>query len=102
MKKVLQYSFVPRRTYLSILEINGTKSQMIRSSIMNLNNLLTNSKRILRLKDVQTLTGLSRTMIYDLQSKGDFPQSIKLVQSGRAMGWQYSDVIDWIDSRVQA
>ena len=69
---------------------------------MNLNNLLTNSKRILRLKDVQTLTGLSRTMIYDLQSKGEFPQSIKLVQSGRAMGWQYSDVINWIDSRVKA
>ena len=69
---------------------------------MNLNNLLTNSKRILRLKDVQTLTGLSRTMIYDLQRKGEFPQSIKLVQSGRAMGWQYSDVINWIDSIVRA
>lgn len=69
---------------------------------MNLNSLLTDSKRILRLKDVQTLTGLSRTMIYDLQSKGEFPQSIKLVQSGRAMGWQYSDVINWIDSIVRA
>ena len=53
---------------------------------MNLNSLLTDRKRILRLKDVQTLTGLSRTMVYDLQSKGEFPQSIKLVQSGRAMG----------------
>ena len=68
---------------------------------MNLHSLLTDSKRILRLKDVQTLTGLSRTMIYDLQAKGEFPQSIKLVKSGRAMGWQYSDVINWIDSRVQ-
>ena len=69
---------------------------------MNLENLLTNSKRILRLKDVQMLTGLSRTMIYDLQARGEFPQSIKLVESGRAMGWQYSDVINWIDSKVQA
>ncbi|WP_076919178.1 AlpA family transcriptional regulator [Pseudoalteromonas sp. SK18] len=68
---------------------------------MNLNSLLTDSKRILRLKDVQTLTGLSRTMLYELQAKGEFPHSIKLVQSGRAMGWQYSDVINWIDSRVQ-
>lgn len=72
------------------------------NDIMNLGSLLTDRKRILRLKDVQTLTGLSRTMIYDLQSKGEFPQSIKLVQSGRAMGWQYSDVINWIDSRMQA
>lgn len=72
------------------------------NDIMNLNSLITDRKRILRLKDVQTLTGLSRTMIYDLQSKGEFPQSIKLVQSGRAMGWQYSDVINWIDSRMQA
>lgn len=71
------------------------------NDIMNLHSLLTDSKRILRLKDVQTLTGLSRTMIYELQAKGEFPQSIKLVQSGRAMGWQYSDVINWIDSRVQ-
>ena len=71
------------------------------NDIMNLHSLLTDSKRILRLKDVQTLTGLSRTMIYDLQAKGEFPHSIKLVQSGRAMGWQYSDVINWIDSRVQ-
>ena len=69
---------------------------------MNLNALLTDNKRILRIGDVQILTGLPRTTIYNLQAKGEFPQSIKLVSNGRSMGWQYSDVINWIDSRVQA
>lgn len=69
---------------------------------MNLNDLLNDQNRILRLKEVLILTGLSRTMLYDLQAKDEFPKSVKLARCGRAMGWRYKDVINWIDTRVGA
>ncbi|WP_417840076.1 helix-turn-helix transcriptional regulator [Tritonibacter scottomollicae] len=40
--------------------------------------------RILRCKDVMSLTGLSRSTLYAMMSEGTFPASIKL--SKRAVG----------------
>lgn len=60
--------------------------------------------RILRLKQVIELTGLSRSTIYDLlNSKSTrhdttFPKSIKLTEC--SVGWVEREVYEWIDSRV--
>jgi len=52
---------------------------------------------ILRLPQVKTRTGLSRSSIYAAVKRGDFPQSVSL--GLRAIGWLASDVDKWIETR---
>ena len=56
------------------------------------------SHRILRWPELRNTVGYSRTNIYYLMKKGDFPQAIKL--GGRAIGWLESEVNEWINDRV--
>ena len=56
--------------------------------------------KILRRKDVETMTGLSRSTIYKLMSQGTFPKAIRI--GPRAVGWRLSDIEVWIDSRTNA
>ncbi len=56
------------------------------------------NKRILRLKDVKVMTGLSRSTIYAEIGKGHFPRQIKLT-GARSVGWHESAVVHWIETR---
>jgi prophage regulatory protein len=56
---------------------------------------------VLRLKDVMNRTGLSRSHIYHLVSKSQFPSQIKL-GGIRASGWIESEVQQWIQDRINA
>jgi len=56
--------------------------------------------RIVRLKDVQRMTGLSRSTIYAQIAKGNFPKQIKLT-GARSVGWHEHAVIQWIDGGAQ-
>lgn len=53
--------------------------------------------RMLRIPDVITATGLSRTRIYELERMGKFPERRKL--SERATAWRSDDIDAWIESR---
>lgn len=55
--------------------------------------------RLLRLSDVQSLTGLGRSTIYEMGKKGNFPKSIKL--SSRCAVWPESAVLQWVQDRIQ-
>lgn len=57
-------------------------------------------QNILRRDAVERLTGLSKTTLYDLMSKRDFPRPIKL--GARAVGWLERDIAAWQASRVEA
>ena len=54
----------------------------------------------LRRPAVQEVTGLSRSTIYDLMAKGDFPRPIKL--TGKAVAWPESAIADWLAGREAA
>ena len=54
---------------------------------------------ILRRKQVQARTGLSRSTIYLYIKVGLFPKPVAL--GPRAVGWIESEVSDWIAKRVQ-
>ena len=54
-------------------------------------------QRILRRRDVESLTGLSRSTLYAMMANGEFPSPIRLGR--RAVGWQDKDLADWIASR---
>ena len=56
--------------------------------------------RILRRKQIQDLTGLSRSSIYQRIADGEFPRSVPL--GSRAVGWIESEVAEWLRSRVAA
>ena len=51
-------------------------------------------QKILRIKNVVEVTGLSRSTIYRLFNAGKFPRPIKL--SERAIGWHESVIQNWI------
>ena len=54
--------------------------------------------QILRLPQVKTQTGLSRSSIYQRIAEGTFPRQVNL--GGRAVGWLSSSVDDWIKERL--
>jgi prophage regulatory protein len=56
------------------------------------------STRILRLPEVKSATGLSRSTIYSQMADGIFPKPISL--GARAVGWVNSDIEQWLDSRI--
>ena len=60
--------------------------------------MLTNT--IIRLPQTIQKTGLSRSTIYSLVSRGEFPQQIKL--SPRTMGFLESEIDEWIAGRIVA
>lgn len=64
----------------------------------------TASPRLIRIKQVQALTGLSRSYIYSLPHHplAKFPRSIPLIPGGSSRAWQESAILDWINQRVEA
>jgi prophage regulatory protein len=53
----------------------------------------------LRVRDVCTLTKLSRATLWRMERAGRFPHKVKL--STRAVGWRMSDVDAWIAGRCE-
>jgi len=54
--------------------------------------------QLIRLREVMNRTKISRTSIYRLQGKGEFPQSIKI---GRMVFWVESELHDYLDSKIK-
>lgn len=55
------------------------------------------AETILRRPAVEARTGLSRSTIYAMMARGEFPQPVRL--GLRAVGWKESDVAAWLASR---
>ncbi|MWV18256.1 AlpA family phage regulatory protein [Pseudomonas sp. L-22-4S-12] len=56
--------------------------------------------KVLRLNAVVRTTGLARSTIYKLIGSGEFPRPVPL--TGRSVGWIETEVVAWIQSRVEA
>lgn len=55
------------------------------------------SKKLIRLADVQQITGLSRSQIYALIAKQKFVRQVKISRSSR---WPLDAVVAWVDARI--
>jgi predicted DNA-binding transcriptional regulator AlpA len=55
--------------------------------------------RLLRLPEVQRLTGLCRSAVYEQMQKGTFPRSVKAGR--RASSWSENSVQGWIADRLE-
>lgn len=52
-----------------------------------------NVQRLLRLAEVSTMIGLSRSSIYNFVAEGTFPAPIKVGE--RSVRWKLADVLSW-------
>ena len=52
---------------------------------------------IYRVQQVADITGFTRTWIYKLMARGEFPRSFKI--GTRAVGWDSAEVDAWIDAK---
>lgn len=57
------------------------------------------NQRIIRLPEVKTRTGQSRSTLYQQIKEGKFPSPIKLTT--HAVGWIESEVDAWIAARIE-
>lgn len=55
-------------------------------------------ERILRIPEVVEITGLSRTTIWRVERKGEFPARVQL--SENSVGWRESEVKEWIRTQI--
>lgn len=54
---------------------------------------------ILRRKQVESRTGLSRSAIYAGMADGTFPTAIQI--GPRAVGWVESEINDWVAAQIE-
>ncbi|MGB8146060.1 MAG: AlpA family phage regulatory protein [Chromatiaceae bacterium] len=52
----------------------------------------------MRLPQVEAMTALNKTALYDLMKVGDFPRPIPI--GSRARGWLVHEVAAWIEERA--
>ena len=55
--------------------------------------------QVLRLPEVRKVTGLCRSMIYQLEAERRFPRRIKI--GARAVGWVEGEVRQWLVQRIE-
>ena len=55
---------------------------------------------MLRRRDVQTRTGLSRSTSYRRVAEGTFPKPVNL--GGRTVGWIAAEIQDWLERQIAA
>ena len=55
--------------------------------------------RILRIKDVEVMTGLKKSSVYERIRNGGFPKPVKL--GPRATGFVESEVAEWVNQRLR-
>src|SRR6056297_3232876 len=58
------------------------------------------AEKFLRLAQVEEKSGLKKSAIYELMSKGEFPRPYRLTE--RAVGWKQSEIEQWMATRVAA
>lgn len=56
--------------------------------------------RFLRRPEVESRTGLSRSSIYALMDRGEFPRPRRIGK--RAVAWDEADIEHWLAQRIEA
>lgn len=59
----------------------------------------TTGQRLIRLREVLSICGKSRSSIYESIKRGEFPSPVKL--GGRSSAWVQSEVLEWVAERIR-
>jgi prophage regulatory protein len=55
--------------------------------------------RVLRLPEVCSVTGLGRSMIYQMEADQRFPKRVRI--GTRAVGWLEGEIRAWLQKRIE-
>ena len=66
---------------------------------MNENKPITGSCRLIRLREVLNICGMSRATLYREIKAHGFPAPVRL--SPRSVGWLQDEVLSWVESRIR-
>jgi predicted DNA-binding transcriptional regulator AlpA len=66
---------------------------------MDTNKTIPGTCRLMRIREVLQLCGLSRATLYREIKMHSFPAPVKL--SARSVGWLQDDVMQWVASRLE-
>lgn len=58
------------------------------------------SNRLIRIREVQAMTGLSRSYVYHLVSVGLLPAPVRLIPGGTSRAWVEAEVQIWLEQRI--
>ena len=58
--------------------------------------------RLIRIREVMDLVGLSKSHIYYLAAQGKFPKRVSLVPGGTSVAWLESEIEDFINQQIKA
>ncbi|RNE60411.1 AlpA family transcriptional regulator [Vibrio mimicus] len=61
-------------------------------------NMPENNIRLIRFREVLTMTGLSRSSLYRFIEENQFPPQVQM--GGRAVAWVEGEVQEWIAQRI--
>lgn len=92
-----------RRCYQSTLGLGYSRDILDSPRLpwsQSMNTSMNLSDKIIKIRDVMAMTGLSRSSIYSLIKAKAFPGQVKL--STRSSGWFYSEVKNWVETRPRA
>lgn len=56
--------------------------------------------KLIRIKQVQLITSLSKSYIYQLCNLGKFPKPVQLIKGGTGVAWVESEISNWVKSRI--
>jgi len=56
-------------------------------------------ERLIRLPEVEAVTGMKKSALYAAMKRSAFPLPVKL--SKRASAWRYSEIQAWIAARIR-
>ena len=59
---------------------------------------MTPTTRLLRRRDVEALTGLRCSTLYDLMAAGRFPKPVSI--GPRAVAWVDTEIAEWQEARI--
>ncbi|MDG4647920.1 AlpA family phage regulatory protein [Roseibacterium sp. SDUM158017] len=56
--------------------------------------------RLLRRREVEAMTGLSRSSLYAAMAEGRFPRPVRI--GLKAVAWRSREIAEWIEARQEA
>lgn len=67
---------------------------------MDANQPVRGTCRLIRMREVLNICGLSRATLYRVIKSNNFPAPVRL--SARSVGWLQDEVTAWVESRIKA
>lgn len=60
------------------------------------------AERLIRMRELPTIVGISRSSIYTAMGEGKFPKPIPILGSPHRLGWPESKIEEFVQDQIRA